>query len=120
MGWRLSFGVGPFRYSAPLFPKRRRRRRPSRSAGPRPVARTYQGSARFENGATWECSHGHRTPQAADCAQRYTRDLYAGKLVEHPVMPADTCWWCGAPRRQHDEFGNHPVPLVMTAPYPWK
>lgn len=40
MGWRISFGVGPLRYSAPLTSRRRR-------TTYRPAPRVYQPAERY-------------------------------------------------------------------------
>lgn len=59
MGWYFRFGIGPFRYSAPLT---------SKKASP-----WYYGTVTV-NGRQMKCYHRHRTLGAAEnCARRALR-----------------------------------------------
>lgn len=111
MGFRLSFGIGPLRYSTRLGGKRRR--------SARPRAPSYTASLRLENGASWECEHNHRSRQSAvDCTQRATRKLAAGQPLVGLKMPKDRCWSCGDRRKNHSFDGLCPRDPVVTWPYP--
>jgi hypothetical protein len=70
MGFRISFGLGPIRFSAPIFRKRKK------ISKKKTQPRTYQASLRFDDDTTRNCHHNHRTPQAAqECGQRLARQL---------------------------------------------
>jgi len=89
----------------------RNRRRGSASGS----SSRFQGKTKLPNGATWTCGHQHRTQSGADsCAQEAAREVMAGQPVSPaPVMPRNHCWYCGARKKDHDQAGNHPAPVVM-------
>jgi len=92
-----------------------RRSRSVARTSSRSSSRRFRGRTKLPNGATWTCGHQHRTQSGADsCAQEAAREVMAGQPVSPaPVMPRNHCWYCGARKKDHDQAGNHPAPVVM-------
>jgi hypothetical protein len=78
MGFRLSFGIGPLRYSKSLSSKKKRRGAQAKSSK---TAEPMHGIVKNERGkVVWTCEHNHKTQAAAkSCADRYIRNVTQGK-----------------------------------------